>query len=338
MSRRLFFACALIIFASSAAASGCSSFVHPGLPQRSGTDGIQKSPQSIVHWSKKADMPTARTYLAAGVANGRLYAVGGLYESNHATKTLVAYDPITNTWVTKANMPTARAALAAAAVNGILYVIGGFGSNDSSTKVEAYDPTTDSWTTKANMPTGRVGLAAGVVDGKLYAVGGNGPFGSMDTVEAYDPTTDTWSAKRPMPEPREALAVGVVNGILYAVGGAYCPFALSCAFKSNLFAYDSATNRWSRKANMPKGARFSLAAGAVGGKLYAVGGYTGDNDLNMNRLEAYDPATNTWAEKADMPTARADLAAGAVDGELYAVGGDDGSDIGMRTVEAFDPQ
>ena len=106
-------------------------------------------------------MPTARGYLAAGVVNGALYAVGGIYDGdNIALKTVEAYDYTTNTWTAKAHMPTARTALAAGTVNGILYVIGGYGSNDASTKVDAYDPTTDSWTAKANMPTGRAFLAA----------------------------------------------------------------------------------------------------------------------------------------------------------------------------------
>jgi N-acetylneuraminic acid mutarotase len=141
-----------------------------------------------------------------------------------------------------------------------------------------------------------------------------------------------------MPKPREALAVGVVNGILFAVGGAYCPYGLSCAYKSGLYAYDPATDTWTQKADMPKGARFNLAAGAVGGRLYAVGGSTGDGSFNVNRVEAYDPATNTWAEKAPMPTPRDALAAGVVNGELYAVGGADIYGVGMHTLQAFNPQ
>lgn len=339
MFRRLIFACAMMILASSAVTAGCSIASNPGVQPNFGAHSIRENPQSIVHWKRRAGMPTARSCLAAGVVNGALYAIGGVYDGNlQALKIVEAYDAATNTWAVKAHMPTARYCLAAGAVNGILYVIGGYGSNDASTKVEAYDPAADAWTTKANMPTGRAFLAAGVVNGILYAVGGSGPFGTVDTVEAYDPTTDTWTTKRSMPKPREALAVGVVNGILYAVGGAYCPYALSCSYKSSLYAYDPATDTWTEKAAMPKGARFGLAAGDLGGRLYAVGGNTGNGAFNLNRLESYDPATNKWAENAPMPTPRVDLAAGVVSGEMYAVGGSDIYGIGMHTLQAFNPQ
>jgi hypothetical protein len=76
---------------------------------------------------------------------------------------------------------------------------------------------------------------------------------------------------------------------------------------------------WTRKAAMPT-ARRNLAAAAVNGKIYAVGGsYGGMGSLAVN--EEYDPATNSWSTKAAMPTARSSLAAAAVNGKIYAIGG-----------------
>src|SRR5439155_16652468 len=88
-------------------------------------------------WTPKAPMPTARAFLAVGVVNGIIYAVGGW-----SGATVEAYDPTTDTWTTKASMPTARGGLAVGVVNGILYATGGSGDPTAGTTVEAYDPAT----------------------------------------------------------------------------------------------------------------------------------------------------------------------------------------------------
>src|SRR5207253_498689 len=89
-------------------------------------------------WSSKARMPTGRESLAAGVANGVLYAVGGDSGAAIPVGTTEAYDPSTNSWTTKASMPTPRYGLAVGIVNGVLYAVGGYGSGGAT--VEAYDP------------------------------------------------------------------------------------------------------------------------------------------------------------------------------------------------------
>ena len=81
-------------------------------------------------------------------------------------------------------------------------------------------------------------------------------------------------------------------------------------------------------------ARYALAAAAVDGKLYVMGGYDGQNRLSS--VERYDPAKNAWEAVAPMSTARSGLAAAAVDGKLYVMGGHDGQN-GLSSVERYDP-
>ncbi len=90
----------------------------------------------------------------------------------------------------------------------------------------------------------------------------------------------------------------------------------------------SADPNWFARASLPT-SRYGLAAGVVGGTLYAVGGYCG-----IGTLEAYDPSTNVWTAKASMPTGRLYLGAGVIGGTLYAVGGSWGSNY--ATLEAYD--
>ncbi len=176
-------------------------------------------------WTTKASMPTARFDLAVVVANGTLYAIGGISSAVQGVATVEAYDPATDTWTTKASMPTARFGLGVATINGKLYAVGGASNAPGGAQyatLEVYDPGTDTWTTKASMSATRHLLGLGAINGKLYAVGGESNIPTptiVGSVEAYDPVTDLWTTKAAMPTARAFLGVGVVNGLLYAVGG-----------------------------------------------------------------------------------------------------------------------
>src|ERR1700730_10841294 len=41
------------------------------------TTGLPETPQLLTRWTTKAGMPTGRFWLAAGVVNGSVYAIGG---------------------------------------------------------------------------------------------------------------------------------------------------------------------------------------------------------------------------------------------------------------------
>ena len=101
-----------------------------------------------------------------------------------------------------------------------------------------------------------------------------------------------------------------LSGVAVAMNNAYQPWRNG--------------NTWTIKTPMPT-ARYGLAAGVIGGKLYAVGGGLEDGSNYFNANEEYDPASNTWATKAVMPTARYGLTAGVIGDKLYAVGGYNGS-------------
>jgi N-acetylneuraminic acid mutarotase len=99
---------------------------------------------------------------------------------------------------------------------------------------------------------------------------------------------------------------------------------------------------WTQKADMPT-PRWVQTSAVVNGKIYVIGGYTGDPDgIPLSTVEEYDPVTNTWTRRADMPTARCDFvgSSAVVDGKIYVIGGDiwDGNWIPTSTVEAYDPE
>jgi len=78
---------------------------------------------------------------------------------------------------------------------------------------------------------------------------------------------------------------------------------------------------WFTVAPMPT-ARRDFAAVALGGTIYAIGGYNGPSyATTLDTVEAYDTATNTWTTKASLPVPTWALAGAAVGGTVYVVGG-----------------
>ncbi|MFC1719037.1 Kelch repeat-containing protein [Candidatus Poribacteria bacterium] len=111
-------------------------------------------------------------------------------------------------------------------------------------------------------------------------------------------------------------------------------------FLSTVEAYDPTTDKWIRKANMPR-PREHCAVAVVNGKIYAIGGLVAPQGARVvSTVEVYDPATDTWIAKADMPTARYRAAACVVDGRIYVSGGSPTlNDVNpaLTTVEVYDP-
>ncbi|MBC8228707.1 sigma-70 family RNA polymerase sigma factor [bacterium] len=272
-------------------------------------------PGEVGKWTRKADMPTARTGTSASVVDGKIYVIGG--GKDKALSIVEEYNPATDTWTKKTDMPTPRAWFSTSEVNRNIYAIGGGRDfNVSLSTVEVYNPATDTWTKKTAMPTPRWGLSTSVVDGKIYAIGGsNPPPAVVSTVEEYDPAADTWTKKADMPTPRAGLFTGVVNGKIYAIGG----FLNLTRVTSTVEEYDPTTDTWTKKADMPT-ARGWPATSVVNGKIYAIGGALNIN-VSVSTVEVYDPAIDRWTKKADMLTARMCLSTSIVNGYIYAIGG-----------------
>jgi len=74
-----------------------------------------------------------------------------------------------------------------------------------------------------------------------------------------------------------------LSGKIYAVGGN--GFFSPALQKDVMQQYDPETDACTLKAPMPVG-RSGLAAAAVNGKVYAIGG---DDECLFNRVDEYDP-------------------------------------------------
>ncbi|MBX3329975.1 MAG: hypothetical protein KF722_06220 [Nitrospira sp.] len=103
---------------------------------------------------------------------------------------------------------------------------------------------------------------------------------------------------------------------------------------------------WRTAAPMPT-KRTEVAAAALDGKIYVVGGFEKPslgNLLNLTitpSVEMYDPVTDRWISKAPMPVGLHHVGIGVVGGRLYIIGGYSKSGLSVwnpvATVYAYDP-
>ena len=200
------------------------------------------------------------------------------------------------------------------------------------------------WTQGAPAPSKRTEIAAAALDGKIYAVGGfNKPslsnvldFAISRDVEVYDPITDSWSATTPLPEGRHHAGIAALDGFLYIIGG-FAKSGISVWHAVNtVYQFNPATQTWRELTPMPT-ARGALGVAVYQGKIYAIGGY--DGEQNSGATEIYDPQNDSWSTAAPLMAPRDHLAVTAAGSRIYAIGGRSNLKYRQNTsvVEAYDP-
>jgi RNA polymerase sigma factor (sigma-70 family) len=210
-------------------------------------------------WTSKKDMPTPRKNFCTEVANGKIYAMGGIGAGTaNFGKNISAveeYDPVNDTWTKKADMPGPRDVFCCATFDNKIYVFGGqiwYGNWGDPIVPETleYDPIVDRWTQKSNMPTPRAGAGAVLVDNKIYVIGGFGAKGLPDVpiVEIYDPSNDTWSKGTDMLTAKEYPCCNLIDGKIYVIGGFNCNIGIMIL--SSVEEYDTG---FSSSSIIPKG-------------------------------------------------------------------------------------
>ncbi|MEO0225875.1 MAG: kelch repeat-containing protein, partial [candidate division WOR-3 bacterium] len=219
-------------------------------------------------WLTRSPMPTPRGFLAVCVANDKIYAIGGWNGSSSALTVVEEYNPATNTWTPKTSMSVGRSGLGAETVNGKIYAIGGFFSN----VVEEFNPAINTWTTKTSMPQPRGFFASEVVGDKIYVAAGRNNNGDVGPTYEYTPSSDTaggtpWQIKASIPTLRYHPEAAVVNGKIYVCGG-----LAQTGEVATVEVYDPLTDNWVVETPMNTRRR-ELDVGAVGNKIYAIGGW-----------------------------------------------------------------
>ena len=277
-------------------------------------------------WKRGAALPLARGEVAAAVAEGRIYVVGGFTADGQASARAEAYSPATNTWSVEADLPVPVHHPMAAGYRGRVFVAGGYGDHGQLTTLFAF--TGDGWTRLASMPEDRAAGGAAVVNGKLYVVGGtsSSPAGRLARrMLVYDIGANRWTTRRG-PTPREHLGVAALGGRIYVVGGRTAGFDTNMALVER---FNPRTGRWSRLRRVP-GRRGGTGLAGTGRWLVSVGGEAPPGTIRT--VYRFDVRRGRWSRLPNLPTPRHGLGVAAVGGNVYVIGG--GTSPGLSVSQA----
>ena len=138
------------------------------------------------------------------------------------------------------------------------------------------------------------------------------------------PTAVSWRAVAANPLARTEAVGATVGGKLYVFGGFNGDTPEGSGHwtaRRRGDAYDPATNKWTRVADMPE--PFSHASGTVVGTvIWFVGGYVGNHPgPATTHVWKYDTVANAWSRGPDLPVARGAGAAALVGNKIYFAGG-----------------
>jgi N-acetylneuraminic acid mutarotase len=264
-------------------------------------------------WHIAAACPVARMETQGAVVGGKLYLIGGYYETTPkytGTTRCDRYDPLTNKWTRVADMPHA-VTHAGIATDGVsIYVAGGYPlrsdgwQNFASTLVYAYNTQKNTWATGVPLPQPRGAGSMVCVGRQLHFLSGV-DLNRNDKADHWVYNLDapgSWSTAASLPVARNHLAAAELNGIIYVAGG---QSGINDSIPvSTLYAYDPAKNAWSQRANMPRPRSHNSAASFVyGGRVVVAGGET-SNGVSLSDVIAYDPPTNKWLTLPPLPSPR----------------------------------
>jgi len=163
-------------------------------------------------WEVTPPMTCCRSRVAAAVARGELYAIGGCPEGDVFLNTVEKFNPSTREWTEVAPMKYSRGYPAAAVSGDTIFVCGGFVGVQYLCEVETFDTLTETWSEIAPMSAVRSAASAVEVQGYIYVLGGYDPQAPehghhgctdrLDIVERLDPREDKWVKVTPMLTPR----------------------------------------------------------------------------------------------------------------------------------------
>ncbi|WP_271008339.1 Kelch repeat-containing protein [Paucibacter sp. B51] len=267
-------------------------------------------------WTRLPDMPLPLAKFGVAVLGGKIHVLGG-YDTR---RSVLVYDIASQQWSHGPELPRGTDNVAAIALADRLLAIGG----EARLALQVLDAGRGQWSLAAALPRVSFASAATVLEGQVHVLGGwnynNQNSASLDSHSVLDPSRMQWSSAAPLPLARNAAAAVTLGGQLYLLGGrapgirAHDQHSLA-----RMDVYSPAEDRWSSAPPLPR-ARAGLAAVALDGRLYALGGEGPGGEVSA-AMERYEPSRQTWTTLADMPYRSHGLGAVAAGGALYVMGG-----------------
>lgn len=258
-------------------------------------------------------------------------------------------------WSTVEPSPIGRHEAQGGVVNGKLYVFSGYTdlTYTPTRRADVYDPAAiNKWRRIQNMPFGltHAGTAVDEVNDDIYLAGGyieqadgTGQTLGTNKVLKYDVNKNTWSSMPSLPAIRGAGALALLNGELHFFGGRAIGVPLEKRDRATHWVLQLGKTEWTPAAPLPE-PRNHLGDATLGGKIYAIGGQTGNDKTSVAQSSVYvwqgKPGTRgTWTKVAPLPRGRQHISAATfvMDGRIIAAGGEYSHNEHVTDVTAYNP-
>ena len=224
--------------------------------------------------------------------------------SSSSSTNMAAGHPERGRWCAVAPMNTARRGLGLASLHGKLYAVGGASGLGSRSDVEYLDPRTGQWVDDAPLNIARHSHGLAVLGGKLYAVGGVDCLTSkrLRSVECFDPFGTTERDSDDSDGDGDGNGSGGAGDRRAGAGGGGVGGSAAGGGRGTFHG------SWTPVRPLSQ-ARGNVAAVAMGGKLYAVGG-TAQQGGRLRSVEVFDPTrggcSGVWADVDALELPRSD--------------------------------
>ena len=186
-----------------------------------------------------------------------------------------------------------------------IYVFGGSNEYGLRDDIEVIDlATNNSQVLKGHILPRRYFSAVADSGNQIFLIGGVSRTGIRsqyeNRVEIFNTDTRIVSQAAPLPYPTRINTAVRVDDKIYVMGGSHRDWETKTIKRTSLMSvYDITADSWSLAPPMPTGK--ATSAVVYEGKIYVVGGYTGDQKLDV--FEQFDPDTNTWTSLPTLPMA-----------------------------------
>lgn len=262
----------------------------PGQRERRMEDRVGLYDPRADAWAEGPRLPVARHHpMVVATDAGRVFAIGGYGQGpvGQWTNSLAVWSLDDGVWVPGPALPEPQAETVGLALGDRIHLVTGRSPkgaanaewNDQGDVATHRVLANGRWETLRPAPMARNSAAGAVLDGKLWVAGGRTVGGGgTGRLDRYDPVEDRWDTMAPILRSYASnnqvgggLAMVAVNGRLVAFGGEWFAPGGGGGVFAETWIYDPAADRWDAGPAM-KTPRHGLAAAAVDGVIYAIGG------------------------------------------------------------------
>lgn len=250
--------------------SGGALYVIGGVSGAEPTADVLRYDFVTERWTPVAPKPLAVADVQAAAIGQRIYVPGGRTADGTISAVLEMYDPQADAWTSLAPLPEPRSRYAVATLDGKLLLFGGWDGVNYSDTVWRYSPDDDQWERLNNMPVLTADAGAATVDGLVYLIGGENASGLLNQSLRYNPADEgrtPWTSLSPLPEARARAGVAAIGELIFVLGG---------STENDVAYYFSAAEGLWQTQTPPFSALVGLRAQTLGGKIFVVGGRSGD--------------------------------------------------------------